>query len=173
MSFTRALGFAAVGYFLLILTSSVQALAPFHIPTPEVMLLLVLYLGLCPSGSVTQHVALALALGYLADLFAGSPKGLESLSLGVCMMLTRVASSRLIVTSTWQVMAVAAFATVGHALLLIGLSSTMYGEGAWAELHILLPTVVTTALLAPLQFALLRRIDRRLSPDPGALKLVV
>jgi rod shape-determining protein MreD len=173
MTLQRALGFGAVGYLLLILTSSLQALAPFHLQTPEVMLLLVLYLGLQPAGSVAQHVAVAVPLGYLADLFAGSPNGLESLSLGICMVLTRAASSRLIVTSTWQIMAVAALATAGHALLLIGLSSTMYGGGAWAELHILVPTVVTTALVAPLEFALLRRVDRRLSPDPGVLRLAV
>jgi rod shape-determining protein MreD len=175
MTLKRALGFIAIGFFALVVTTSAQAISPLRLATPEVMLLIVLYLGLGgagANGAMSGYVGVALVLGYLGDLFAGSPKGLQSLSLAVCMVVTRAASSRLIVISSWQVMTVAALATTGYSLLLLGLASTMFGEGAWAELRVVPPTVALTALLAPLQFAVLRRFDRRLLPDPTGLRLV-
>ncbi|MGZ3429628.1 MAG: hypothetical protein ACXVCV_23415, partial [Polyangia bacterium] len=98
MTAQRAIVMILAVYVGLIVTSSLQVLSPWppsDVPTPEVALLVVLYLGLGGRGTAPAHVAVALVIGYLADLFAGSPKGLESLTLGVAMVLARAASSRL------------------------------------------------------------------------------
>jgi rod shape-determining protein MreD len=171
MSGKRAVVFIAIGYLALILTASMQVLSPWHLPTPEVMLLVVLYLGLSGRGSVVAHVGLALVLGYLADLFAGSPNGLHALSLSVCMLLARAASARLLVTTQWHTVGVAALAALLHSLLLLLLSSTMYGNQVVNALGIVPATVCATALLAPLGFAALRKLDRRLAYRPRALRI--
>ncbi len=87
MSAQRAIVMILTVWVGLIVTSSLQALSPWRVPTPEVALLVVLYLGLGGGGTAPGHVGVALVIGYLADLFAGSPKGLESLTLGVAMVL--------------------------------------------------------------------------------------
>jgi rod shape-determining protein MreD len=171
MSGKRAVTFIAVGYVALILTASVQTLSPWHCPTPEVMLLIVLYLGLSGRGSVVAHVGLALVLGYLTDLFAASPSGLHSLSLAICMLLARAASARLLVIASWQTIGVAALGALVHSLLLLLFSSTMYGDRALSALGIVPMTVVATAFVAPFAFAVLRKVDRRLAPLSRALRL--
>lgn len=171
MSGRRAVVFTLVTWLGLIVTSSLQELSPWRVATPEIALLVVLYLGLGGRGTTAGHVAVALCIGYLADLFAGAPKGLESLTLGVAMVLARAMSSRLDVATPWHTLVIAAVAALGHALVLLGLSSTMYGGDATAALRLVPSTVVTTAVVAPFVFSLLLRVDRKLVPDPRALRM--
>jgi rod shape-determining protein MreD len=122
-------------------------------------------------GSVVAHVGLALVLGYLADLFAGAPNGLHALSLAVCMLLARAASARLLVTTLWQTVGVAALAALVHSLLLLLLSSTMYGNQAMSALGIVPATVLATALIAPFELAVLRKLDRRVAYRTRSLRI--
>jgi rod shape-determining protein MreD len=167
----RAIVMILATYVGLIVTSSLQALSPWRLPTPEVALLVVLYLGLGGRGTAPTHVGVALVLGYIADLFAGSPKGLQSLTLAVAMVLARAASSRLDVATPWHTMVIALVATCAHGLLLIAISSSMYAGEPSVALRLVPTTAIATALVAPLAFALLRRVDRRLQPDPRALRM--
>jgi cell shape-determining protein MreD len=186
MTFPRAVVMVLAAYLGLIVTSSVQALLPWRVPTPELALLVVLYLGLgirpavagggvgrtgALSGTAPAHVGVALFLGYLADLFAGAPKGLDALALGITMVAARAASSRLDVATPWHTLVIAAAAALAHGLLLLALSSTLYGGEALVALPLVLTTSLTTAVVAPFAFALLARLDRRLQPDPRALRM--
>lgn len=171
MSAQRAVVMILAVYGGLIVTSSLQALSPWRIPTPEVALLVVLYLGLGGRGTAPAHVAVALVIGYLADLFAGSPKGLESLTLAVAMLLARGASSRLDVATPWHTMIIALVAALAHGVVQLGISSSLYGGDAAAALRLVPTTALTTALAAPIVFAWLLRIDRRLAPDPARLRM--
>jgi rod shape-determining protein MreD len=167
----RAIVMILTVYVGLIVTSSLQALSPWRVPTPEVALLVVLYLGLGGRGTAPAHLGVALAIGYLADLFAGSPKGLESLTLGIAMLLARAASSRLDVATPWHTMVIALVAGLAHGILQLAISSSMYGGDATAALRLVPATAVTTALVAPFGFRLLRRIDHRLAPDAARLRM--
>ena len=171
MSAQRAIVMILAVYVGLIVTSSLQALSPWRVPTPEVALLVVLYLGLGGRGTAPAHVAVALAIGYLADLFAGSPKGLESLTLGIGMILARAASSRLDVATPWHTMVIALVAALAHGILQLAISSSLYAGDATAALRLVPTTAVTTALVAPLAFRWLGRLDRRLAPDPARLRM--
>jgi rod shape-determining protein MreD len=177
MSARRVIVMLLAAWAALIVTSSLQALSPWPIPTPEVMLLIVLYLGLGGRGSTSSHMALALVLGYLADLFAGSPKGVHALTLAIAMLLARAASSRILITATWHTVAIAFGAALAHSVVLLALTAPLYQvAGAWGEgalpLTRLVPmTALTTALVAPFVFAFLRGLDRRLQPDPRALRI--
>jgi len=167
----RAVVMILAVYVGLIVTSSLQALSPWRVPTPEVALLVVLYLGLGGRGTAPASVAVALVIGYLADLFAGSPKGLESLTLAVAMMLARAASSRLDVATPWHTMVIALVAALAHGLLQLAISSSLYAGDATAALRLVPTTALTTALIAPLCFHWLSRLDRRLAPDPARLRM--
>ena len=171
MNAQRAVVMILAVYVGLIVTSSLQALSPWRVPTPEVALLVVLYLGLGGRGTAPASVAVALVIGYLADLFAGSPKGLESLTLAVAMMLARAASSRLDVATPWHTMVIALVAALAHGLLQLAISSSLYAGDATAALRLVPTTALTTALIAPLCFHWLSRLDRRLAPDPARLRM--
>jgi rod shape-determining protein MreD len=171
VSAQRAIVMILAVYVGLIVTSSLQALSPWRVPTPEVALLVVLYLGLGGRGTAPAHVAVALVIGYLADLFAGSPKGLESLTLGIGMILARAASSRLDVATPWHTMVIALVAALAHGLLQLAISSSLYGGDATSALRLVPTTAITTALVAPFVFHYLGRLDRRLAPDPSRLRM--
>jgi rod shape-determining protein MreD len=159
------------GYVALVVTASLQALLGWRIPTPELPLLIVLYLGLKERGSGAGHVGTALALGYLADLFAGSPIGLSSLTLGALMLLARAASSRLDVETPWHTVLIALAATVAHGVFAVMVTSSLYSGDALHALRLVPLTAIATAVVAPLMFRVLMRIDRRVSPEPTRLRL--
>ena len=171
MSAQRAIVMILAVYAGLIVTSSLQALSPWRVPTPEVALLVVLYLGLGGRGTAPGHVGVALVIGYLADLFAGSPKGLESFTLGIGMILARAASSRLDVATPWHTMVIALVASVAYGVLQLAISSSLYGGDAMSALRLVPTTAITTALVAPVVFHYLARLDRRLAPDPSRLRM--
>jgi len=167
----RAVAFLVAAYVTLIAIAALDMLLPVRSWVPEAVLLMVLYVGLTARGSAAGNVALALSLGYLLDLFSGAPRGLHALTYGVVMVVALGASSRLLVSSRWQQVVVAGLVSLGHGALLVALSSTMYDGEALQALRVLPLTALGTALAAPLAFALFRRLDKRLSPDPGALRL--
>ena len=171
MAARRVIVVLLAAWAALIVTASLQALLPWPIPTPEVMLLFVLYLGLGGRGVASSHVAVALVIGYLADLFSGAPKGLHALTLSIAMLLARGASSRILITATWHTVALAFGATVVHSLVLIALTAELYGDSPLYALRVVPLTSLTTALLAPVVFSFLRGLDRRLQPDPRALRM--
>ncbi len=170
MSFTRGLIFVLVGWGALVVVGALMTIVPFHL-VPQVTLLMVLYLGLGGRGAASGFLGVALLLGYLTDLFSGAPRGLHALSLGLTMAFARAVSSRLLVATRWQVVVVTWLAAIGHGVLLIALASPLYdGEIGRALLHVPLDTIVTAAC-APFVFRLLTRIDRKLAPDPRALRM--
>jgi rod shape-determining protein MreD len=171
MSARRVIVMLLAAWASLIVTASLQALLPWHLPTPDVLLLFVLYLGLGARGPAPSHMAVALVLGYLADLFSGAPKGLHALTLTVAMLLARAASWRILITAAWHTVAIAFGASLAHSFLLLALSAQLWNEGALSAMRIAPATALATALLAPFVFEGLRRLDRRLQPDPRALRM--
>lgn len=167
----RAIAFVVLAYLALIAVAALDLLLPVRSWVPEVVLLIALYVGLTARGSAPGNVALGLALGYLVDLFSGAPRGLHALTYGVVMVTALGASSRLLVSSKWQQVVVAGLVSLGHGALLVALSSTMYDGEALQALRVLPLTALGTALTAPFAFALFRRVDKRLAPDPSALRL--
>lgn len=166
MTAARSLAFVVVTWLLLILQASVASLLPWHGVAPEIALLVVLYIGFYGRGAATTNAGLALALGYLTDLFAASPRGLHALTFGLVVLAARGASNRLMVASTWQVLVVTLATALGHGALIVALTSSMYGDSAAGALWLVPFTASATCLAAPIVFLLLRRIDRKLAPDP-------
>jgi rod shape-determining protein MreD len=175
MSITRGLLFFALAWLLLIVTASTGALIPwpfrFHGAVPELALVVVLYLGLSGRGSLPVLTALGVGIGYLADLSGGAPRGLHAFAYGVVIVGAHAVAGGLLVSRAWQEIVVVLFvcATEGVALVLL---SSAPGESAGElieSLRVLPANVLVTGLLAPLFFALFRRLDARLSPDPRSI----
>jgi rod shape-determining protein MreD len=167
MSPKRVALFVGLGLFVLAAEGALRAgLLPLgRLPAPELMLLFVLYLGLSRPGSLVPHVLFGLGFGYLVDLFACAPRGVNALSLALFSLIARAAENRLMVTSAWQVAFISFFATFGH-VLFVGLLVSLYGEESISSLRLVLSIAAMTALFSPVVFAGLRLVDRRLVPDP-------
>jgi rod shape-determining protein MreD len=171
MNGVRGLVYLLLAWVSLTAIAAVDTVLPLHAWVPEIALLFVLHLGLQARGTAPANVGVALAMGYLLDLFSGSPRGLHALTLALVMVFALGASSRLMVASLWQQVVVAALTSLGHGALLVALSAPMYEGEALQALKVLPSTALATALAAPLVFALCRRVDRRLAPDPRTLRL--
>lgn len=176
MTFVRAAVFIGLSWAIFVALSSLEALIPglASAPVPAFGLLIVLYLGLAGRASMASLVAVALAIGYLIDLLSGSPRWLHALTLAIVMVIARGASNRLLVASRWQKALVALVAALGNGALLVILAAPP--EWPTSEvlglLRVIPPTALLTALFAPLVFALLGRLDRKLAPPPSAFRSV-
>ncbi|MSP61558.1 MAG: rod shape-determining protein MreD [Myxococcales bacterium] len=172
MSPTRAFLFCAVGWFGLILVSSAQAAWPidwpWHIPGPDLALLVVLYLGLSDRGGLVGVAVVALLLGWLADLFAGSPKGLYMTVYILLGLAARGASVRLMVRGAFFTAAVALFFALAVGVLVVGLRTSLQPTLGWGALRQVPLASLMTALFAPPLFFLLRRLDKRIQQGSRA-----
>ena len=166
MSFTRAIVFVVITYLVLVARATLTALLPWPAVSADLSLLIVLYLGFFGRGSTAAYVAVALVVGYLTDLVACSPRGLHALTLALFMLIARGASNRLLVANVWQTLVVTLASAIAHGALIISLTSSLYGSDAASALWLVPLTAVATCLAAPLIFPLLRRLDRKIEPDP-------
>src|SRR5262245_17939520 len=98
----RAIAFLVVAWLGMSVVASFQAVLPMRVlpglkPGPDVAALVVLFVGLSGRGGPAGACAFAFALGYLADLSGGAPKGLHALAGIGLVSLARAASARLLV----------------------------------------------------------------------------
>jgi cell shape-determining protein MreD len=173
MSVARALTFLLVTWIALILVASGQAVLPIdwpvRIPGPDVVLLVVLFLGLSSRGGLAGVCALSLVLGYFADLFAGSPKGLHMVAYALCGIAARGASSRILVRGHMLTALVALLFSLGCGALIVLVRTSLQPSLGWSAMRLVPPQALVTTLTAPFLFALLRRLDRRFVRDPRIL----
>src|SRR3954469_13248320 len=109
LSPARAIALVAAGWLGLGLGAPLAPPLPRAVPPPDPVLLVVLFVGVSVRGGVAGTTALALALGYLADLFSGAPKGVHMIAYAVVALAVRGASSRLLVRGLLYTAFVAAF----------------------------------------------------------------
>ena len=174
----RAIAFLLVAWLGMSVVASCQAVLPMRVlpglrPGPDVAALVVLFVGLSRRGGPAGACAFAFALGYLADLSGGSPKGMHVLGLIGLVSLSRLASSRLMVRGAIFTTMVAAFFgglyLLSLALLRVGLdppSAAATWRGTLARVPLAL---LATSLFAAPVFAILHRVDRFFTRDPRAL----
>ena len=74
----RSAATLAVAYLLLILQSTVLELAPMHMATPSLGLLVVLHVGLSPKWTTSSAAVVSFVTGYLFDLVSGAPQGVHA-----------------------------------------------------------------------------------------------
>lgn len=173
MSPGRVLSLIAVAWIGLVLVASAQAVLPLewprHVPGPDVVLLVIVYLGLSGRGGLSGACALALFLGWLADLSAGAPKGLHMVAYALVGLAARGASLRLLVRGGLLTALVAGVFSLACGALVVALRTSLSPSLGWAALRQVPLAAAVTALAAPPLFRLLRRFDRRFVRDPRTL----
>jgi len=156
---TVALMTIIAGIILLEIQSLIFLVLPFHELRPEFIIPIVLFLGLHES-STTRGAILSFILGYLWDMFAGSPMGLYTfISVGV-FVISRVVGIRIFHRGA-----------IFHVLLTFGVTLVSSGvivllrfifaqhvEEAGTLFAIVLPRAVITAAVAPFLFRMMNRI---------------
>lgn len=169
MTFARALTFGLAAWAALVTVASLQAVLPVSLPTPDVVLIVVLYVGLSARGQLAGACALALVLGWFADLFAGAPKGLHMAAYALAGLAARGASSRILVRGPLPVALTALIFALAQGALVVVLRTSLQPSLGWGGLRQVPLAALATAILAPLAFRALRRIDRRFTRDPRLL----
>lgn len=85
----------AFGFVLLVLQSAIAARFPIHPLTPNLLLPIVIFLGVQQDVHLLRGAAISFVLGYLLDMFCGSPMGLSTFVLVATFMAARGAGIRL------------------------------------------------------------------------------
>lgn len=173
----RAIALLLAGWLGMSIVASFVAVVPMRVlpglrPGPDVAALVVLFVGLSGRGSTLTASLLAFAIGYLADLSAGSPKGLHMIAAVLLVLTARAVSQRLLVRGVIFTTIVAALFCGGWLLLLALMRGALDPLGVRAfrgPLARIPLSLLSTALFASPVFAVLHRIDRLFVRDPRAL----
>jgi rod shape-determining protein MreD len=167
------LAFLGVGWGGLIVASALPAALHLgllgRLPVPDVVMLVVLFVGLAGRGSVGAVCALATALGYLGDLFGCSPKGLQLIACVALVLVGRAASSRLLVRGVLATALIAFLFALGFGVLVVALRAASGAAAELADAREVLLAAASTSIAAPPIFYVLRRIDRAFHRETRSL----
>lgn len=155
----------AEGYLGLVLLAPLRHLLPWDVPFPDLVLLAVLYAALAVKGSFAAGAAVAVGLGYLSDLFTGAPKGLYSLTLGICYFSVRGMSAQLYVRGKLSQVFVAFLVSMGTGVMQVVLTVVLGEYSLIPLLKAAFGTAVATGLVSPVVFWVLWSMDRKVAPE--------
>jgi hypothetical protein len=175
MSLPRALGLLFAGLLGALLSTALSAL--WSGPTPDLTLICALYAGLncrllgspvamLGDARPEAMAGLGAALGYLMDLLGGTPRGLRALAFAVLLLGLRALASHLSVRGARSVLLATVVFTLVARLLVALLLVLFDGSAGLSGLRCAPGEAMTTAIVAPVGFALLERLDRWLFRDP-------
>jgi rod shape-determining protein MreD len=142
---------------LAIAESVLPFLVHFRVARVDLMLVVVLYLAL--HDDVMEGAALSAVAGYLADLTSATPAFLYTFLAVLTFVVLRTAGSGLKTEGGAQSAVVAFGAAVVHSLTASLVFGFFTGSGVHVETQAMLLSALGTGLLAPLVFAILRRLD--------------
>lgn len=169
-----ALGILALGFLLVVVQSALGAVLDLGLLMPNPVLPIVLYLGMTPDISLARGSALSFALGLLLDSAAGQSMGLFTFVHQATFLVTRGASLRLFMRGQLSQMLLAAAASLAGSATIVALRGIFRPAGhfeAVSALHLaaaVLLSGLSTGLIAPFIFQLVRRIDQLRRREDGA-----
>ncbi len=161
----RTLAFVFFGLALLLAHSMLGRIAPLHPFVPNLLLPVVVYLGVAPNLPLLRGALAAFVLGYLLDLFSGNRMGLETFVCVATFMISRGAGLRLFMRNPGfqaALLFVVALVAGGTTLALRAIFSKPppFPAGTAGETAVtLVAPALATALVSPLVFAGLQRVD--------------
>lgn len=160
MKLRSSLVFGAIAAAALLLQTTVLPVAPLGRATPDLLLIICVYLGL------HQHTVGgafgAFSLGYLQDAFSGSAAGLNAFGMSLVFTIVYLTSRRLWVDNTISKVAVVFLASLVKTCAILALVAIfLSADGLWRTvLRYLLVEAVLAAVLSPGVFALLARTQQ-------------
>ena len=160
----RNTAFLALGIGLLIVQSNLfRLIGALHVAgiTPSLLLPLIVFMGV-HEYSIARGAALAFLLGYLLDLFSAAPVGLFTFITVATFVVARAAGVRLSAQTLLTKIALALVFGLIEGVLIVALTAIFGGDAARPRALALLvaPHAVSTAICAPLVFALAERVHQ-------------
>lgn len=155
----------ALGFALLVAEGALATILPTRPFMPNLIAPVVLFLGVAPDVNLVRGVTISFCLGYLLDLFAGNPMGLETFVLVATFLVTRGAGLRLFLRGpAFQVsltfVAMLVMGGAATALRAIFETRMLFPERTPLDTATrLFGAAAATALFAPVIFDLARRIE--------------
>jgi rod shape-determining protein MreD len=163
----RALLLIGFGFLLLAFQTAIATLIPMQMFAPNLMLPIALALGTAPDLHLVRSALVCFVLGYLFDAFCGNPLGLQTFVLVATYMLARGAAVRLLPHGPMFIALFSLLMSVlsGFAVLalraLFEKKSEILTYDIQGTLQVVLQSAIATALLAPVIFTAVRRIETR------------
>jgi rod shape-determining protein MreD len=170
---TRIVAYFSVGCFLMLLQSAcLPRLIPFHF-TPDLLLVLIVYLGL--NEDYLRGSVLAYLLGCLMDAFAGFYLGLHGMALLATFLLVRSAAGRLNTESSILLLLMVCCGTLVHGTVVAALGFLAEAGQLWLQiLTRLFPQLLLNLAAAWVVLKIVVGLQRRLAPRreiPGLKRL--
>jgi rod shape-determining protein MreD len=163
-----------LGFLLLVVESAIGGVTGIGPWMPNAVLPMVLYLGITPELPLWRAALLAALLGVLVDSAMGNSIGIMTFVHVTALVAARAASLRLMMRGRLSQAALTALMSALAALLVVALRSLFRSNSqvpATSVRHglvaVLLPSL-TTGLIAPFVFQLVRRVDARSRRDESA-----
>jgi rod shape-determining protein MreD len=170
---TRALTYIGIAWVCLLIVAAFQGAVPLgwgaYLAAPDVLLVVTLFFGLQARDEMGTTCAVGAAMGYLGDLFHGSPKGLHMLAYALAALMSRLAASRLLVRGWPATMLVTLMAALSFGAFVTLLRASFEPSVGWEPVRMVPMAAFATALLAPWMFRVLERIERRFVRDARAI----
>jgi rod shape-determining protein MreD len=144
----------------LLLQTTIVPLLPFGAAMPDLLLIVVVYLGLYFHS--WAGACGAFAIGYLQDSFSGSLPGLNAFAMTVVFTVVYLASRRVWVTNTLSKIVLVFFASLVKTFALLALLGAFLSlEGVWrTAVKYVFVEAVLAAAIGPIMFALLARTQQ-------------
>ncbi|MCC6873551.1 MAG: rod shape-determining protein MreD [Sandaracinaceae bacterium] len=134
--------------------------------SPNLLLPIVIYLGVSHDAQLVRGAAIAFVLGYLLDLFSGSPMGLQTFVLVASFLVARGTGLNLFGRGAFfQIALMFAFSLIAGVAIL-SLASIFEAQPPPFPLDAVFGTIfslvagsIVTAIASPVIFAAMRRIE--------------
>jgi rod shape-determining protein MreD len=158
-TFVHLLILLAIAFGLLVVQTTVAQILPWSHFVPHLSLVVVIHLGLRqPLG---QGAALAFAIGYLVDTFAGASIGLHTFTAVATFVVSRLVFHQLFLQGRlFEIFLAFSMACFDGVLaLLIRAVFDQALDGLLMDVKLVLFRAVTTAMCAPMVFGLVSRLE--------------
>jgi len=169
-------GHVLLGFGLLVLQSSLGTLWSFHPFSPNLLLPMIIYYGVTPEVSVVRGAVLSFLLGYVLDIFCGNPMGLQTFLMVATYLVAKVAGLRLFLRGPAFQMLLTFVVGVLDGGTILALRAIFEPPPPFATADVgsslfeVFGPATVTAVVAPLIFGLVRRVEQSSAGSAGAAR---
>lgn len=153
------------GLSMLVVQAAISTLVPMHSYAPNLLLPIVIYLGISGDVTMVRGASISFVLGYLFDAFCGNPMGLQTFAMVASFMMARGAGVRLFPKGLlFQLLLTFVMAMISGVVILALRAifeppAPFPTADARYHVSILLRYSVATAVISPLIFPVVRKLD--------------
>ena len=166
-----------LGFLLIMVQGALGAVIDLGVLMPNPVLPVVIYLAMAPDISLARGAVLSFALGFLVDSATGNAMGLFTFVHQVSYLVARGTGFRLLMRGRASQMLITGAMAAAGSITLIALRSIFRPAVQVSFVNLrhtalaVLASALTTGLLAPLIYQLVRRVDQLRRRDEGAAAL--